>query len=188
MGFIGNLQDQFASRCNNEHPGGSGGSFPFDWIGQHPGQHSDEKGGGFAGTGLGAAKCIPALQGGRHDLGLDGGAVFEPGVGNGMQHRVGKIQIMEPGLTLLPGHLEQFRVPRNGRWRRRVRLFLGRSTGRIRFCAFFSRGFGSAACVSFFFGVRDEGPMLLGLSVSRSFQMDRQFRSVRCRVACPVWR
>ena len=89
------MHDEFA--CRGEDEGGGAardGGAGFGML-EHALEHGDEECGRFSGSGLSPACNVVALHGPCQGGGLNGRAVLEPEIGDGMQNGFGKIEFLE---------------------------------------------------------------------------------------------
>ena len=110
-GVLGDLHHQFPGGGDNQGPGFAHEALLLNGIAQQVIENSDQEGGGLAGAGLGLADGIVALQGVGQDGGLDGGAVLEAEIGNGMHQLIAQAQVVKAGLAFLGVDREVFQAP-----------------------------------------------------------------------------
>lgn len=109
--FRGDLEDQLPGRSEDQNSGCAEQALFRVGMVEQPGNDGDEKGGGLAGAGLRPAAGILAGEGAGEDFRLDGGAVLEPKIADGVEKRCRQIEILKPGFAGSGGNLELPGIP-----------------------------------------------------------------------------
>jgi len=110
-GLGGDLEGQLPGRSKNQGPGRAERTLFRVGMVDQPGNDGDEKGGGLAGAGLRPAAGILAGEGAGEDFRLDGGAVLEPKIADGVEKRCRQIEILKPGFAGSGRNLELSGIP-----------------------------------------------------------------------------
>ncbi|MDT4800920.1 hypothetical protein FQZ97_336160 [compost metagenome] len=128
-GVLGDLHHQFAGRRDDQRARLAHVAL-FRRRGlQQLGDDGNQEGGGLAGTGLGAADGVLALQGEAQHLGLDRRAVREAEVVDGVHQPRVEVEVVEAGLALLGLHHEILQLPVVHRGSRLGRTLTARLVG-----------------------------------------------------------
>ena len=101
VGVLDDLDDELARGGEDERGGAGGLRRALRLALEHPVDDGDEERGGLAGAGLRLAGDVESLHRLHQGGGLDGGAVLEAGVVDGVEDFLGQVEVLEALLVLL---------------------------------------------------------------------------------------
>ena len=110
-GLGGYLEGQLPGRSKNQDPGRAERALFRVGMVDQPSNDGDKEGGGLAGAGLRPAAGILAGEGAGEYFRLDGGAVLEPKIADGVEKRCRQIEILKPGFAGSGRNLELSGIP-----------------------------------------------------------------------------
>ena len=100
LGVLGDLHDQFTRGGDHQCPRLADKALTLNGVAQQVVEDSYQESGGLAGTGLGLAYRVIALQGQWQNGGLDRRTVLEADIGDAVHQLLAQAQIVKPGLAL----------------------------------------------------------------------------------------